>query len=126
VLSAQENVEVPMFLRGVSADRRRERARELLGAVGLDDKRAVRPDLLSGGERQRVAIARALANDAPLLLADEPTANLDSVTAGAILDLLLRLHEQQRIACVVATHDARVRARARRVLLLRDGRLATA
>ncbi len=126
VLSAAENVEVPMFLRGVGPAQRRARARELLAAVGLSGKDAVRPDLLSGGERQRVAIARALANDARVLIADEPTANLDSVTADSILDLLVGIHERDGVACIVATHDPRVRARARRVLTLRDGRLAAA
>ncbi len=126
VLSASENVEVPMVLRGVDRTARRTRAWELLAAVGLRGKERTRPDLLSGGERQRVAIARALANDARVLLADEPTANLDSATASAILDLLLGLHEERGMACVVATHDPRVRARAKRVLALRDGLLASA
>jgi putative ABC transport system ATP-binding protein len=126
VLSAAENVEIPMFLRGVRHAQRRAKAGALLAAVGLAGKEAIRPDLLSGGERQRVAIARALANDAQVLVADEPTANLDSVTADAILDLLMGLHERQGVACVVATHDPRVRARARRVLALRDGRLVAA
>jgi putative ABC transport system ATP-binding protein len=126
VLSAAENVELPMALAGVSREARRARARDLLAAVGLADKASVRPDLLSGGERQRVAIARALANEARLLLADEPTGNLDSRTAEEILDLLRRLHEERGMACVVATHDPRVRRRATRVLSLRDGRLEEA
>ncbi len=126
VLSAAENVELPMFLRGMAAAPRRSRARDLLAAVGLEDKGRVRPDLLSGGQRQRVAIARALANEARILVADEPTASLDSVTAGEILDLLLQLHTERGVACIVATHDSRIRARAQRVLALRDGRLEDA
>ncbi|MEZ5330623.1 MAG: ABC transporter ATP-binding protein [Thermoanaerobaculia bacterium] len=126
VLSAAENVELPMALAGVAARARRERSLELLAAVGLADRAAVRPDLLSGGQRQRVAIARALANDARLLLADEPTGNLDSHSAEEVLDLLERLHEERGMGCVIATHDPRVRARASRVLHLIDGRLEAA
>ena len=122
VLTARENVEIPMVLRGVRAAERRTRALERLAAVGLADKQDVRPDLLSGGQRQRVAIARALANDAQVLVADEPTASLDSRTANEILDLMLRLHAERGVACVIAAHDPRVRARAKRVVALLDGR----
>jgi putative ABC transport system ATP-binding protein len=123
VLSAAENVELPMALAGVPAAGRRHRAHELLAAVGLADKAGVRPDLLSGGQRQRVAIARALANEARVLLADEPTGNLDSRTADEVFELMARLHEERAMACVVATHDPRARRHATRVLTLRDGRL---
>ncbi len=126
VLSAAENVEVPLLLAGRPARQRRARAAELLSAVGLADKAAVRPDLLSGGQRQRVAIARALANQARVLFADEPTASLDSATAAEILRLLRRLHEERGVACVVATHDREVRALATRVVALRDGRVEEA
>lgn len=123
VLTAVENVEYPMILKGLPRDDRRERATELLDKVGLRHKAGVRPDLLSGGERQRVAIARALANDPEIVFADEPTANLDTHTAGEILDLMRELNDERNVAAVVATHDPRVVSRARRVLTLRDGRV---
>ncbi len=123
VLTAEENVAFPMVIAGVADPERRERARELLRSVGLDDKLEVRPDLLSGGQRQRVAIARALANGPAIVFADEPTANLDSHTAEEILDLMRRINESSGVAFLFATHDPRVVARARRVILLRDGRV---
>ena len=123
VLSAEENVAYPMVIARVPAEARRERARELLEAVGLAEKSAVRPDLLSGGQRQRVAIARALANRPAIVFADEPTANLDSRTAEEILDLMRGINESSGVAFLFATHDPRVVARARRVLLLHDGRV---
>ncbi|HEX5854236.1 MAG TPA: ABC transporter ATP-binding protein [Thermoanaerobaculia bacterium] len=123
VLSAEENVAYPMVIAGVADPERRERARELLQAVGLGDKLGVRPDLLSGGQRQRVAIARSLANRPAIVFADEPTANLDSHTAEEILDLMRKINESSGVAFVFATHDPRVVARARRVILLRDGRV---
>jgi putative ABC transport system ATP-binding protein len=123
VLSAEENVAYPMAIARVPADARRARARELLEAVGLAEKSAVRPDLLSGGQRQRVAIARALANRPAIVFADEPTANLDSHTAEEILDLMRGINESSGVAFLFATHDPRVVARARRVLRLHDGRV---
>jgi putative ABC transport system ATP-binding protein len=123
VLSAEENVAYPMVIAGMPPDARRERARELLEAVGLAEKRGVRPDLLSGGQRQRVAIARALANKPAIVFADEPTANLDSRTAEEILDLMRGINESSGVAFLFATHDPRVVARARRVLRLHDGRV---
>jgi putative ABC transport system ATP-binding protein len=123
VLSAEENVAYPMVIAGVADPERRERAREMLQAVGLGDKFGVRPDLLSGGQRQRVAIARALANRPAIVFADEPTANLDSHTAVEILDLMRTINESSGVAFLFATHDPRVVARARRVILLRDGRV---
>jgi putative ABC transport system ATP-binding protein len=123
VLSAEENVAYPMAIAGVPADARRERARELLEAVGLAEKRTVRPDLLSGGQRQRVAIARALANRPAIVFADEPTANLDSRTAEEILDLMRGINESSGVAFLFATHDPRVVERARRVLRLHDGKV---
>jgi putative ABC transport system ATP-binding protein len=121
VLSAEENVAYPMMLAGVASDERHRRVTELLEAVGLRDKATVRPDLLSGGQRQRVAIARALANRPSVVFADEPTANLDSVTAEEILDLMRDLSQKSGVAFLFATHDARVVARARRVVTLHDG-----
>ena len=123
VLSALENVEFPMALRGTPRGERRERARSVLARVGLEGKEGVRPDLLSGGERQRVAIGRAIVNGPELVLADEPTANLDSETAGSVLDLMRELNVERDVAFVVATHDPRVVERAGRILVLRDGRI---
>ena len=124
VLTASENVEYPMMLKGASKETRRRRAGELLARVGLSEKADVRPDLLSGGQRQRVAIARALANEPEVILADEPTANLDTKTADDVLDLMSRINQERRVAFVLSSHDPRVVARAERVLTLRDGRIA--
>ena len=123
VLTASENVEYPMMLKGVSRDTRRRNARELLSRVGLAEKEAVRPDLLSGGQRQRVAIARALANEPEVILADEPTANLDTKTADEVLDLMSRINQERQVAFILSSHDPRVVARARRVITLHDGRI---
>ncbi len=123
VLTAEENVAFPMALAGVGAAERSRRSKELLEAVGLSDKAGVRPDLLSGGQRQRVAIARALANRPEVVFADEPTANLDSVTAEGILDLMREACDRRGVAFLFATHDPRVVARARRVVSLHDGRI---
>lgn len=123
MLSAQENVEVPLRLvRAGVADRRR-RSEELLDQVGLGHRAAHRPSELSGGEQQRVAIARALANEPRLLLADEPTGQLDSETARTIIALLADLVRDRGIAAVIATHDPAMVAVADRVLRLEDGRL---
>src|SRR5262245_38841246 len=122
VLTAAENVAWPMPLRGLGETQARTKSLALLERVGLAARAHVRPDLLSGGERQRVAIARALANEPPIVLADEPTAHLDSEAAESILDLMAGLNRERGVAFLVATHDARVVARARRRLALRDGR----
>ena len=123
VLTALENVEVPMALRGMDRRAQDEKARRLLASVGLAGKEGVRPDLLSGGERQRVAIARSVANDPEVVLADEPTASLDTKNADAVLDLLETLSAERNVAVVLASHDPRVVARASRVVTLRDGRV---
>lgn len=125
VLTAEENVAYPMALAGKTAQERGAGARELLSAVGLSEKAGVRPDLLSGGQRQRVAIARALANSPSVVLADEPTANLDSATAEEILELMRSINESRQVAFLFATHDPRVVSRARRVVSLVDGRIAS-
>jgi putative ABC transport system ATP-binding protein len=125
VLSARENVEFPMVLKGLDRDLRRRRSLDLLSRVGLTSKEAVRPDLLSGGERQRVSIARSLVNEPEVVLADEPTANLDTKTADGILDLMRALNLERGVAFVVATHDPRVVARSSRVITLRDGRIVS-
>jgi putative ABC transport system ATP-binding protein len=125
VLTAAENVGYPMLLNHASRAEMEARSRELLQAVGLAGKEDTRPDLLSGGQRQRVAIARALANRPAVIFADEPTANLDSHTADAILDLLQRLNLERQVAIVVSTHDPRVVARCARVITLHDGEIET-
>ena len=123
-LTASENVEVALSLSGARARARRSRARDLLAAVGLGHRLGHRPAALSGGERQRVAIARALANDSRLVLADEPTGNLDQRAATLVLDLLERLPAERGCTLVVVTHDPAVAARAATRLHLVDGRVA--
>ena len=122
VLSALENVEYPLTLTRLPRRTAAERARALLERVGLAGKEHVRPDLLSGGERQRVALARAVVHSPSVVLADEPTANLDSRTAGDVLDLMRELGRDRGTTFVVATHDPRVVERGTRVIELRDGR----
>ena len=122
-LTALENVQVPMFELRRSPRERRRRASELLRLVGLDGRERNRPPELSGGERQRVAIARALANEAPILLADEPTGSLDSEAGRRILDLLEELRRERGLTIVLVTHDAGIAARADRVVRMLDGRL---
>jgi ABC-type lipoprotein export system ATPase subunit len=121
-LTAIENVQVPMFELGMSARDRRQRARNLLRAVGLEGRERNRPPQLSGGERQRVAIARALANEPPILLADEPTGSLDSEAGRTVLDLIERLRAESGLTVVLVTHDADVAARADRLVHMLDGR----
>ena len=123
-LSALENVCLPARMARVPAARASASGRDLLERVGLGGRLDHRPYELSGGEQQRVAIARALINEPELVLADEPTGNLDSRTGGEIIDLLCALREEHRTTLIIATHDARVAARAPRVVELADGRLA--
>jgi putative ABC transport system ATP-binding protein len=122
-LTALENVELPLQARGVPGSERRRRARSLLAQVGLGDRERSFPHQLSGGEEQRVAIARALANSPQLLLADEPTGELDSVRAQQVLDLLEEAHRTSGAAVVVVTHNPTVAGRATRHLTMRDGRV---
>jgi putative ABC transport system ATP-binding protein len=124
ILSAAENVGVPLRLSRFPAAERTERVALLLELVGLGGQAAQRPGELSGGQQQRVAVARALANDPPLLIADEPTGQLDSETGRAIMDLLRALVDARGMTALVATHDAALIDRADRVLTMRDGRLA--
>jgi putative ABC transport system ATP-binding protein len=121
-LTALENVEIPMFELGVGRRERVVRARDLLALVGLAHREDNRPSELSGGERQRVAIARALANEAPIVLADEPTGSLDSKAGAAVLDLLERIRTERGATLVVVTHDAGIAARADRIVRMLDGR----
>jgi putative ABC transport system ATP-binding protein len=123
VLTAFENVEYPLLVKGVAARERGTRVRELLERVGLADKAARRPHELSGGERQRVAVARALVNRPALVLADEPTANLDSASGASVLDLMNDLRTQYGAAFLFASHDSRLLGRMDRVIALRDGEL---
>lgn len=123
VLSAYENVELPLLLNGVGGKERRARVLELLDAVGLAHRAGHRPPQMSGGEQQRVAIARALAPNPLMVLADEPTANLDTANGEQALRIMQRLNEQTGTAFIFATHDPRVVAFARRVVRLRDGRI---
>jgi putative ABC transport system ATP-binding protein len=124
-LTALENVQVPMFEGPLSARQRIARANELLQLVGMSHRIKHRPGQLSVGERQRIAIARALANDPVLLLADEPTGNLDSRTAAEVLDLFAHLHRDKGMTIVLVTHGQEVAERAERILRMRDGRICT-
>jgi putative ABC transport system ATP-binding protein len=125
VLTARENVEYPLLLAGVAGADRRARVDELLERVGLGDKHGRRPRELSGGERQRVAIARALVNRPALVLADEPTANLDSATGAGVLDLMDDLRDRLGVAFLFASHDPRLIDRMDRIVQLRDGALVS-
>ncbi len=120
-LSAYENVEMPLLLTGHSASERHERVTQLLDAVSLSDRANNRPDQLSGGQQQRVAIARALATKPSLILADEPTANLDTTNGEQVMEIMARLNKETGVTFVFATHDPRVIKYARRVVTLRDG-----
>lgn len=121
-LTAFQNVELPLMLLGWSGKKRRRRAREMLEAVGLADRMHHRPDRLSGGEQQRVAIAVALAHNPPLLLADEPSGELDSQTARSIFTVFRSLNETYGVIIVIVTHDIRVMDFANRIVTIRDGR----
>jgi len=124
VLSAVEHVEFPLLFQGAVKDSR-ARAERALGAVGLNGLGRHRPDELSGGQRQRVAVARALATDPAIVLADEPTANLDSATGEAIISLMLEINRKQGTTFLFSTHDPRVMVHASRVIRLADGRIET-
>lgn len=119
-LNILKNVELPMMYGGLSASKRKEKAREILEGVGLADRLRHKPGELSGGERQRVAISRAIANDPSILLADEPTGNLDSQAGGDILEIFDRLHKEGN-TIIMVTHDPLVAARAQRIIRIKDG-----
>ncbi|PKN90836.1 MAG: lipoprotein-releasing system ATP-binding protein LolD [Chloroflexi bacterium HGW-Chloroflexi-6] len=123
-LTAYENIEMPLLLNGHSPAERKARVLELLEAVDLKDRANNRPDQLSGGQQQRVAIARALATKPALILADEPTANLDTVNGEQVMEIMTRLNKETGVTFVFATHDPRVIKYARRVVTLRDGLIA--
>ncbi len=123
--TASENVQIPMFETSRSLSERRERAAELLKLVGLEHRLDHFPSKLSGGERQRVAIARSLANGPSLLLADEPTGNLDSENAHLILDLIVRLQQEQGRTMILVTHDPSIAEQAGRTMQMKDGRVVS-
>jgi|SRR6185437_2540437 len=125
VLTAYENIEYPLLLAQVSAAKRRERVRALLDAVDLSDRAQNRPAQLSGGQRQRVAIARALAIEPQLVLADEPTANLDSHTGAAIIALMRKMQREHQVSFVFSSHDPQVLAEADDAVHIRDGRIVS-
>jgi len=124
VLTARENVEFILQLQGVSKNERQKRAIELLEAVGLPDKIDNRPGDLSGGQQQRVSVARALASKPRFILADEPTANLDSKSTAELLDIMMKMNEQYKTTFIFSTHDQRVMDRARRIITIEDGKVA--
>ena len=125
VLTARENVEFIMFLQNWPKKEKEDRSAELLRAVGLGDRMDSRPAKLSGGQQQRVAVARALASRPKFILADEPTANLDSKAAETLLDIMEKLNHDENITFIFSTHDPRVVKKARRVITLVDGKVAT-
>jgi len=125
VLTAKENVEFIMQMQGVKKEQRDKRTLELLRSVGLGDKINTRPNKLSGGQQQRVAVARALASKPRFILADEPTANLDSRSAENLLEIMEKLNREENITFIFSTHDARVVAKARRVVTLEDGKVVS-
>lgn len=123
VLTAKENIEFIMHLQGQDKHKRDARVQELLQAVGLENRGQSRPSKLSGGQQQRVAVARALASKPKFVLADEPTANLDSKSTSNLLDMMERLNRNENITFIFSTHDARVVKKARRVITLDDGKI---
>ena len=123
VLSAAENVEFVMLLQGIPANERQERARVILDDVGLEGKYDRRPAELSGGQQQRVAVARAIVSSPSIVLADEPTANLDSTTGTGLLDMMQQMNTEKNVTFIFSTHDAMVMDYARRLILLHDGQL---
>jgi putative ABC transport system ATP-binding protein len=120
-LTATENIELPMIARGVSRGKRKERVQELLGIVSLTDRANHKPEELSGGEQQRIAMAAALANDAPIILADEPTGELDTVNAKIVVDYLLKVNRELGKTIIMVTHDPSVARRTDRILRIEDG-----
>ena len=125
VLTAKENVEFIMHLQGKPKAERDRRTKELLEAVGLGDRLNSRPSKMSGGQQQRVAVARALASKPKFILADEPTANLDSSSTANLLEIMERLNREENITFIFSTHDARVVKKARRVITLEDGKVVS-
>ncbi len=125
VLSAKENIEMIMLMQGYDKQEREQRSNDLLNEVGMGNMSKRRPAQLSGGQQQRVAVARALASKPKFILADEPTANLDSISTAKLLDIMSRLNKQENITFIFSSHDQRVIDRARRVITLEDGKIIT-
>jgi putative ABC transport system ATP-binding protein len=123
--SALENVELPMLYDGLSAKERRQRAMEALKSVGLEGRENHHPNQLSGGQQQRVAIARALVNSAPIILADEPTGNLDTKTSMGIMELFVRLNRESNITVILVTHEPDIAAYSKRVIKFLDGHIVS-
>jgi len=123
VMTALENVTLPMVFAGLNNDQSREKGMELLGQVGLAERHAHKPFEMSGGQQQRVAIARALANDPAIVLADEPTGNLDLKTGTEIIEILSRLNKERGVTIIAATHDMKMLSASDRVVWIRDGRI---
>jgi putative ABC transport system ATP-binding protein len=123
--SAMENVELPMLYDGLPSQDRKERALRALKSVGLEGREGHHPNQLSGGQQQRVAIARALVNDAPIILADEPTGNLDTKTSAEIMDLFVRLNKTSSITIILVTHEPDIAAYSKRVIKFLDGRIVS-
>lgn len=121
VLTALENIEFSMMLLGVPEKEREEKALKLMDELGIKDLANKRPNEMSGGQQQRVAVARAIINNPSIVLADEPTANLDSKTAGHLLDLMQKMNEEKNITFIFSSHDKQVMNRAKRLLILKDG-----
>ncbi len=123
--SAIENVELPMLYNGLPAQQRADRARKALKSVGLEGREGHHPNQLSGGQQQRVAIARALVNDAPIILADEPTGNLDTRTSNEIMELFVRLNQDSHITVVLVTHEPDIAAYSKRIIRFLDGHIVS-
>jgi putative ABC transport system ATP-binding protein len=123
--SAIENVELPMLYNGLPTRERHERARAALKSVGLEGREGHHPNQLSGGQQQRVAIARALVNDAPIILADEPTGNLDTRTSNEIMELFVRLNQESHITVVLVTHEPDIAAYSKRIIRFLDGHIVS-
>lgn len=123
VLTALENIEFSMMLLGISDKERTDRALALMDDLGIKELAGKRPNEMSGGQQQRVAVARAIVNNPSVVLADEPTANLDSVTAGNLLDLMERMNAEKNITFIFSSHDKNVIDRAKRLLILKDGKI---
>ena len=125
VLSAEENIEYIMLLQGVSEAERKKRVNTILSEVGLEGLAHRRPSQLSGGQQQRVAVARAMVSKPSLILADEPTANLDTHTGAALLDMMKELNEKENMTFIFSTHDPKIMERAKRIITLEDGKIVS-